>query len=864
MKYKVRKKYATGGEIGSAIGSTVGLIPGIGPAVGPLASLAGGLIGGMFNKKPKTPINTVAGSNQGYRYGGKVKPLGGGAKKFVGPKHEQGGILIDEQGNPANQQEAIAEVEGGETMQNDYIFSDELMVPETDMTFADAHEMLIAEGASPEEIDELAQMQEQVKQSEGVADPSMGEQPMEQAMMEEGVMAKGGKLPKYGDGGNTNPDRIDRWLDRAESFFDPAPRTTNWNGVEMPIHEAGRGRMIMAGGRAAVRGAKTLRNVQRAHQLKNAQTVPYRANLSRNTTPNITNLGNTTAQNATRGRVHPPGTPTQPFNPPRISRPSAPSTGQAASRTPATQSTTPTPASTQPVTPQPAAPTPTTPQPTPQPFRNSQHFIDRQAALKAQKAQKAVEASNKIIAGILTGGTLAGLGGISYYNQNQTRPDSVTQSNQTFSTMADSTRTTPAVADTSRTQSYPDVRTQSRRAPRNEEDTKNSFYSGRQENEPTQSTTIANTQTTPNQQSRIANPNVSVEDYLNSIGKDGSRTNRNKIAKRLGIDNYTGTAAQNTRMLRELRQENSQQQDDAAVVPAQPTQTVRQPAQSTTSGGYADFFRGYSNARVVPSNTPPVTRSASTTPSVDEIIDDRSDPERSPYSRRNGGKLPKYNNGGGFNFWTNTADSPTPTIGNTSVTAKKNILNPSNIGLATQVGSRLGAAMFAPRPKATPRASFVPQSTTSPVFADARGRNAAGFTTAMRGGNSQAAYAQYLQGMSGIASQEAEFSRQSNLANEQMRMQTEEQNTSRLVADRDARNRFQAGRVNLISEAIQLPSLIAQKEEADKRNRDHQIRLAASRIPDPAEREKFIEENLYKYGGKLYKKGGKFVKYKRI
>jgi hypothetical protein len=707
MKYKVRKKYATGGEIGSAIGSTVGLIPGIGPAVGPLASLAGGLIGGMFNKKPKTPINTVAGSNQGYRYGGKVKPLGGGAKKFVGPKHEQGGILIDEQGNPANQQEAIAEVEGGETMQNDYIFSDELMVPETDMTFADAHEMLIAEGASPEEIDELAQMQEQVKQSEGVADPSMGEQPMEQAMMEEGVMAKGGKLPKYQVGGNTGllyttPDSYTN----PNSRFTAGSNYANTRPTELPssnrtfsVGPSGQTKVI-SNSRLARTARAVGRGVGRLGAVGSAGTAAYGVGmLVGNSIDNYVNRNTNTRE------------------------------------------------------------------------RRNQGFLDN---LRSSASEMRTSESSTAQTGSL----------------------------------AQSTKE-PLVGGTGPVKDIP--------------------------TQPTQQPT--------RQQRGTANPNVSVVDYLNSIGKDGSRTNRNKIAKRLGIDNYTGTAAQNTRMLRELRQENSQQQDDAAVVPAQPTQTVRQPAQSTTPGGYADFFRGYSNARVVPSNTPPVTRSASTTPSVDEIIDDRSDPERNSYSRRNGGKLPKYNNGGGFNFWTNTADSPTPPIGNTSATAKKNILNPSNIGLATQVGSRLGAAMFAPRPKATPRASFVPQSTTSPVFADARGRNAAGFTTAMRGGNSQAAYAQYLQGMSGIASQEAEFSRQSNLANEQMRMQTEEQNTNRLVADRERGYQDWAGRAGLAIQATDIPVTQKRQDSFMKSQTINSLMMSVDGLEEP-DRSRVLRQRL--------------------
>jgi hypothetical protein len=164
MKYVKRPKYNTGGQLGATIGSTAtSFIPGVGPMLAPIGGMVGGFIGKELykEKQPEMPKN-IAYSNMGYKYGGKVKPIGKGAKKYVGPKHEDGGILIDENGNPANTNQAIAEVEGGETEQNGYIFSDTLIVPETDMTFADVHEMLVAEGAPQEQIDELAAMQEQM------------------------------------------------------------------------------------------------------------------------------------------------------------------------------------------------------------------------------------------------------------------------------------------------------------------------------------------------------------------------------------------------------------------------------------------------------------------------------------------------------------------------------------------------------------------------------------------------------------------------------------------------------------------------------------------------------------------------------
>ncbi len=100
----------------------------------------------------------VKGGNMA-KYGGKIEYLKGGiakslprgAKEYVGKKHEQGGIDL-----PGN-----IEVEGGETEQNNYIFSATLKLP-TGITYAQAHKNLLASGASSEEIKQLALSQEAV------------------------------------------------------------------------------------------------------------------------------------------------------------------------------------------------------------------------------------------------------------------------------------------------------------------------------------------------------------------------------------------------------------------------------------------------------------------------------------------------------------------------------------------------------------------------------------------------------------------------------------------------------------------------------------------------------------------------------
>lgn len=98
--------------------------------------------------------------------GGYMKPLPGGAVEFVGPKHSQGGIMLDPQ----------TEVEGGETMDKvkmkedggkagDYIFSDFLKLGKK--TFAQRHKEMLSRGATQGDIQKLAKMQEEVAKREG-------------------------------------------------------------------------------------------------------------------------------------------------------------------------------------------------------------------------------------------------------------------------------------------------------------------------------------------------------------------------------------------------------------------------------------------------------------------------------------------------------------------------------------------------------------------------------------------------------------------------------------------------------------------------------------------------------------------------
>ena len=45
----------------------------------------------------------------------------------------------------------------------------------------------------------------------------------------------------------------------------------------------------------------------------------------------------------------------------------------------------------------------------------------------------------------------------------------------------------------------------------------------------------------------------SIVDYLNSRGQNSSYNNRKKLAEQYGINNYSGTASQNTNLLKAMQ-----------------------------------------------------------------------------------------------------------------------------------------------------------------------------------------------------------------------------------------------------------------------------------------------------------------------
>jgi RHS repeat-associated protein len=77
---------------------------------------------------------------------------------------------------------------------------------------------------------------------------------------------------------------------------------------------------------------------------------------------------------------------------------------------------------------------------------------------------------------------------------------------------------------------------------------------------------------------------VSIVDYLKKQGEDSSYAARKEIAKDLGIKNYSGTAAQNTQMLKTLQAQESKESKQKTETPTKPTtqeKDIIQPSKKT-------------------------------------------------------------------------------------------------------------------------------------------------------------------------------------------------------------------------------------------------------------------------------------------
>lgn len=209
--FRTDSKQRTGAAVGGAVkgagkGFDIGnkIIPGVGGAIGAGIGAIGGFFKGKnslekdrrasvrdlratqndqmkaaanqsdaFSSKAGAGFNTATSATKAYDQtsrakmggvrklkGGNMSQLPGGAVQFNGAKHDQGGIMLDNQ----------TEVEGGETMDKvnmkkkggkakDYIFSDYLKLG--GKTFATRHKEILQNGGSQHKLQELAKFQEQ-------------------------------------------------------------------------------------------------------------------------------------------------------------------------------------------------------------------------------------------------------------------------------------------------------------------------------------------------------------------------------------------------------------------------------------------------------------------------------------------------------------------------------------------------------------------------------------------------------------------------------------------------------------------------------------------------------------------------------
>lgn len=223
--------------------------------------------------------------------------------EFTGPTHEQGGIQLEN-----------AEVEGGETSVQDFVFSDNLVVPGTKpaRTFADESKRIenrykrrkddtYATTAKERELAKLAQQQEALKaQEQMVAEPQMqsGMEQMGIPMQNMGItteseypyteqpqMKYGGNMKKkYGDGGlmalGYGAQALSNLPMLMESFKETKP--VNYGRVRAPKLDFSTQRTALkrdrtAGQNALIRKAQRLDNPYGAISTVAGASDPYAA-----------------------------------------------------------------------------------------------------------------------------------------------------------------------------------------------------------------------------------------------------------------------------------------------------------------------------------------------------------------------------------------------------------------------------------------------------------------------------------------------------------------------------------------------------------------------------------------------------------
>ena len=735
MRYIKKPKYNTGGQIGSALGSTAtSFIPGVGPLLAPIGGMIGGMIGKSLykDKQPEMPKN-IAYGNMGYKYGGKVQPMGNGAKKYLGPKHEDGGILIDEQGNPVNQQEAIAEVEGGETEQGGYIFSDTLIVPDTDMTFADAHEMLIAEGAPQEEIEQLAMMQEQMNGG-STTDMMSAEQPME--MMKDGGVVKvqsGEKMLI-----NDSPTMFSK-------DYQSGTRQINFN----------------------VNGAPTDTSYMYKRGLGNeAESFYY------NTGDKAIDYQNTLKPNASFNTMSPDSI--------NMFRNRINTLARVKD------------------------------------FKDGGIYIkpEKRGTFKAQATRMGMgvqEAANKILSA----------------PEGKYSPAMRKKANFARNFAKEYCGNLPKYVNGGGPKGLQELR-------------------GR-----INQNALRNIYSQPNIPPTVQPSSPSMFSKAGRFLSKGLSRVATPLAIGYGIGSLIGNAVttpKNNTFLDVLKTSAKTMDTNSPSVQQLPevtvtaprinTPTIKQPvtqAPTTTVSGYT------TQATV---EQPVVEQSPTSFVTNNWLMNKKAD---SKYALNN--KPMRMNK---IPFFLSSTQSEEPSSTSTGP-------NWRNIGTGMQAATRLGAALFTPKPKALPMTSYNALQTTSPVFEGARRSAGSGFRTAM-GTNPQAAYAQYLDATSNIAGQEADYRAQREAMNEQMRQGTEKTNIELMARNQEARDADTAARIGLVAQAIDTPVTTMARDKAELDANKKAIYRVAATITNDAAREDFLKNAFanMKYGGMIKRADGSY------
>jgi hypothetical protein len=763
MRYVKKPKYNTGGQIGSALGSTAtSFIPGVGPLLAPIGGMIGGMIGKSLykEKQPEMPKN-IAYGNMGYKYGGKVQPMGKGAKKFVGPKHEDGGILIDEEANPTNQQEAIAEVEGGETEQDGYIFSDTLKVPDTDMTFADAHEMLIAEGAPQEEIEQLAMMQEQMNGGSS-SDMMSAEQPMEQPME---MMKDGGKVRvQSGERMLVNDSPT-----MSSKDYQSGTRQINFNVNGAPadttyMYKRGLGNEAESFYYNTGDKAIDYQNTLKPNASFNTMS-PDSINMFRNRVNTLAGIRD--FKDGGNLLKYQDGGDTDkyvPFDPNSKEN-------RKIRRTLNRQS-------------------------------NKEPLVERLKNIFGQNKK------TKNLGKTYTPKK------VEYNNYNNTEPSvRFTEQDSVNNDIENQVINTPTQA------------TENNLTPVNN----NNFGNRLIQNLALNKLRLDVDRVKPVSYTKNNNLNNSFKKggYLNKFNNGG--------------DYMRGTITPNYNLeIPKLRYSPSVNNNmyNPATAKLIATGNVNSPVVYENTQELPEIT--VTDSRI---NTPaPLTVQQSPTSSVNNnwLMNKKAD------SKYGLNANPMRMNKMPFSL-SSTQSGQTPTVSSGP--------NWRNIGTGIQAATRLGAALFTPKPKALPMTSYNALQTTSPVFEGARRSAGSGFRTAM-GSNPQAAYAQYLDATSNIAGQEADYRSQREAMNEQMRQNTQRTNIELMGRNQEARDADTAARMGLVAQAIDIPVSTMARDEAMKKQLAADLMISADRIEDPVERQKVLEQRYKMFGLKYGKYGG--------